>query len=119
MKECFRCKLSKTLSEFSIVGTGKRAGKVHSYCKTCVVDEALVRQRAFKLRCVEYKGSVCIDCDVKGHPAIYDFHHLDPEQKDFNIAKVKSYKWSDEVKSELAKCVLLCSNCHRLRHAKY
>lgn len=119
MKECFKCKAVKELTEFSVIGTGKRAGKVHSYCKPCVVDEALARQRAFKLMCVKYKGGSCIDCGYEGHPAVFDFHHVEPEHKDFNLAKVKSCKWSDVVQQELDKCVLLCANCHRLRHAKY
>lgn len=44
----------------------------------------------------------------------YDFHHLDPNQKDFSIGKQsKSFA---VIRSELDKCVLLCSNCHRKRH---
>ncbi len=115
MKTCIRCKLSKDESDFYM----KDGRRTHSYCKKCVNEQTIERQRALKLSAIEYKGGVCHDCGKRYHPAVYDFHHLNPSDKDFNIGHRKSLKFSQELKDELDKCVLLCSNCHRVRHAKY
>ena len=50
----------------------------------------------------------------------YDFHHVDPSKKEFNLSGLNSAKinWN-KVKEELDKCLLLCSNCHRTEHSNY
>jgi hypothetical protein len=64
---------------------------------------------------IEYKGGKCARCGGVFHPAVYDFHHKDPTQKDF--APARALRLSIErAKAELDKCDLLCSNCHRLTH---
>ena len=73
------------------------------------------RSRAGKLKAVEYKGGVCVDCSGEFHPAVFDFHHLDPSKKDLKVANSFCRKW-EVVRAELDKCVMLCANCHRLRH---
>lgn len=47
-----------------------------------------------------------------------EFHHKDPNSKDFNISQCRSHKFSQKIKDELDKCSLLCSNCHREEHSK-
>ena len=69
-----------------------------------------------KLRAIKYKGGKCIDCGGVFHPVAYDFHHLDPSKKDMQISKFTSISRWDEIEHELDKCILLCSNCHRVRH---
>ncbi len=70
-----------------------------------------------KARCVLYLGHSCKDCGyIAQHLDVYDFHHRDPNSKEFNIAHALSVPWS-EVVAELDKCDLLCANCHRVRHA--
>ena len=48
-------------------------------------------------------------------PVIFDFHHRNPEKKEFVWAKMK-LKSDEKILSELDKCDLLCSNCHRKGH---
>lgn len=39
-----------------------------------------------KLKLIDYKGGKCVRCDYnKPIPAAYDFHHRNPEEKDFSI----------------------------------
>lgn len=71
-----------------------------------------------KQQAVELLGGKCLDCQQQFHLACYDFHHLDPTQKDFNPCSGLTKKESVFL-AELQKCVLLCANCHRLRHFKY
>lgn len=61
----------------------------------------------------------CADCGIKfrGQTCIADFHHLDESKKSSSI-RVAACKGKPKLKEELAKCVPLCSNCHRKRHAK-
>ena len=71
-----------------------------------------------KKRCVEYLGGKCSKCGYDEHLAALEFHHLDPKDKDITLGKVMNRKW-DSLKKELDKCVLLCSNCHRIEHSDY
>lgn len=60
-------------------------------------------------------GNKCADCGISYPPPIYDFHHLDPTKKDFTVANI-IWRNLDSLREELDKCVMLCANCHRLRH---
>jgi hypothetical protein len=46
---------------------------------------------------------------------LYNFHHRNPCEKEFIISH-KTKEIFDSLKSELNKCDLLCSNCHREQH---
>ncbi len=72
-------------------------------------------RRAKKLRAVQYKGGKCRICPYDRCMGALQFHHLDPEQKDFHIAKAGAWAWSRIVK-ELDKCILVCANCHAEIH---
>ena len=111
-KLCNKCKNIRPISEYyqRQDGNGPTA-----YCKDCTKLQTIERQRALKLKAIEYKGGKCEDCGIIGHPAIYDFHHLDTTLKDFSIGHTKLSSFNN-IKEELDKCILLCSNCHRIRH---
>lgn len=57
----------------------------------------------------------CIICGEK-EPICLDFHHINPEEKSFTIAKHQSLG-KEKLLAEIKKCVCLCSNCHRKVHA--
>jgi len=69
--------------------------------------------RKRKRELVSLMGDKCFDCHQQFPDYVYDFHHLNPKEKDFTIAKFRSIS---KIKEELKKCVMLCSNCHRIRH---
>ena len=73
------------------------------------------KRKQNKTKAVEYMGGKCIDCNGIFPLAVYDFHHLDPSQKDIPLGFLMNWNWGVQQK-ELDKCVLLCSNCHRVRH---
>ena len=55
----------------------------------------------------------------ENHPACLDFHHKDKKDKSFNVAIMASSGYSiEKIKEEIAKCIVLCSNCHRKEHYK-
>ena len=68
-----------------------------------------------KLESVKYKGGCCKICGYSMCIKALEFHHLDPNEKDFSFSQgTKSW---ERVKIELDKCILLCANCHREVHA--
>lgn len=54
-------------------------------------------------------------CGIVGDPIIFDFHHREPNKKDFNLSKSRGRSLAG-IKHELDKCDLLCAICHRLVH---
>jgi DNA-binding CsgD family transcriptional regulator len=67
-----------------------------------------------KIELVEYKGGSCIKCGYNKCISALEFHHIDPNGKDFSIG---GKSWSFErLKKEVDKCILVCSNCHREIH---
>ena len=115
-KACPSCGEEKSITDFY----NRRDGKgTSSYCKTCTNNQTLLRQRNLKQQCIEYKGGSCISCGYDKYQGALEFHHLDSSQKDFNLSNVKHYSFTNKIKEELDKCILLCSNCHREIHGGY
>jgi hypothetical protein len=86
-----------------------------SYCKQCHNSYTTTRFRSRKKQAVALLGGRCADCANTFPYYVYDFHHLDPTRKDFQFNTVRRRSW-EAIRAELAKCVLLCANCHRIRH---
>lgn len=61
----------------------------------------------------ELKSGPCADCGNRFHPVAMDFDHRDPAEKSFQISK--GPKNLQRVLAEIAKCDLVCANCHRVR----
>lgn len=47
---------------------------------------------------------------------VLDFHHRNPAEKLFNLSGANCAKSEDKLRAEIAKCVVLCANCHRRVH---
>lgn len=65
-----------------------------------------------------YKSNLsCLICG-ENEPVCLDFHHKNPDEKDFSIgARMSSGVSIERMIQEIEKCVVLCSNCHRKIHA--
>jgi hypothetical protein len=68
-------------------------------------------RRRLKEKSVNYKGGCCSICGYDKCLKALQFHHLDPNEKDFAISHCSTTKW-EVVREELDKCILVCSNCH-------
>lgn len=63
-----------------------------------------------------YKADGCIECG-ETDPVVLDFHHLG--DKSFTIgSSISISRGRQKTLSEIKKCVVLCSNCHRRLHAR-
>lgn len=83
--------------------------------KTVSKTEAVIEWRKrTKQKLIEYKGGECELCGYKKCNRALQFHHLNPEEKDFSISG-KSISF-EKLKDEVNKCILVCSNCHSEIH---
>ena len=118
MKTCTTCGTVKKLSEFHNNKTASD-GKYGS-CKKCRNTKAIEKGRKNKVKAILHKGGKCSCCNINydgSNGAIFDFHHLNPNEKEVDPAHIMKSSW-ESIKEEIDKCVLLCSNCHRLTHSK-
>ena len=72
------------------------------------------RQR-LKERATYVMGEKCQYCGYNRCITALEFHHLDPNQKDFSFGSNTNRSW-ENTKEELKKCILVCANCHREIH---
>lgn len=64
------------------------------------------------------EGKKCLRCG-EADVICLDFHHIDPSKKISEVRTLaRNTANNDLVLKEIAKCILLCSNCHRREHAK-
>jgi transcription elongation factor Elf1 len=85
--------------------------------KACAKKHSIKNRERNRQFLRDYKSKIgCSQCD-ESHVACLDFHHLDPEQKEFNLASMTSCGFAlERVKAEIEKCVVLCKNCHAKLH---
>lgn len=69
-----------------------------------------------KEKLIEYKGGKCEKCGYNKCSDALEFHHNNPNEKDFGISTRGDIKSFEALKKEVDKCTLLCSNCHRELH---
>ena len=64
----------------------------------------------------EIKNVPCSVCSKQYNPVLMDLHHLNEEEKKFSLSVgVHKYGWN-AIKEEVEKCIVVCSNFHRLIH---
>ena len=58
----------------------------------------------------------CVRCE-EDDPACLDYHHREETEKVMTVSEMVTHGYSkDRLRAEIAKCVLLCANCHRKEH---
>ncbi len=66
----------------------------------------------------DLKSRPCMDCGRRFPPQVMDFDHV-RGVKVLNVSKFASRKLSlERLLEEVAKCDLVCANCHRIRTAR-
>lgn len=76
--------------------------------------------RAIKLRektkWYSFKATLkCTNCGFS-HKAAMDFHHEDPSTKIDSVHRLINNGQYKKAYEEMKKCIVLCSNCHRIHH---
>lgn len=78
---------------------------------------ASLRRR--KVEAIKWRGGFCSNCWLVydgTNGAVFHFHHKDPSTKVKGIAKMLVNNSWEAITEELAKCDLLCANCHLTLH---
>lgn len=57
------------------------------------------------------KMKPCADCGIQYNPWVMEFDHRDPGQKINCISLIKAHSF-EALKIEIAKCDVVCANCH-------
>ena len=70
-----------------------------------------------KERAVYIMGGACQCCGYNRCLRALQFHHIDASTKEFQISDNITRNWAD-VRKELTKCILVCSNCHQEIHGE-
>jgi hypothetical protein len=75
------------------------------------------RGKSRKLKLLEILGGACGICGYRKNYSALTFHHKDPSKKLFGIdlRQCSNRSWK-VLKTEVAKCSLLCHNCHNELH---
>jgi len=123
---CSRCKTDKPKSEFNKLSSSNRG--YQRYCRVCArayekvwrinnKDKTAVIAKKHRQKASEYVRQIkdnaqCMDCKVRYPYYVMDFDHL--RDKRFSLAHRKDNHIS-RIKEEIAKCELVCANCHRIR----
>lgn len=127
-KLCTKCKTKKSEEEFSW-----RLGKRRSRCKRCELDDQKARYKKDPQKALKntyairdrnrqfiwdfYSTHPCMDCG-ESDPIVLDLDHV-RGQKVANVSQlVHNTRSLNAIKEEIAKCEVVCANCHRRRTAK-
>jgi hypothetical protein len=129
-KICTQCKKEKAITEYR--RDRLRTDGRNSACKVCMRslqskrykelysqtratrDKALRDENRKKLDEIKrFCGCSC--CDEKELVCL-EFHHRNSSQKDFTIGQNTHRTWN-YIESEISKCTIVCSNCHKKIHA--
>ena len=73
-------------------------------------------RRRRKLNLIKVCGNKCNLCGYDKTVAALEFHHINPEEKDYNIAAKGTCHQLETDLKEVQKCILVCANCHREIH---
>ena len=129
-KRCSQCGKRKDIEQFSLRGEGKR----HAHCKGCQreynkehykrnrslhIARAVKRKIATRLNQCEKIAAIksstpCADCGEQYPHYVMDFDHVRGKKLKDVADMPGGYGWA-KIEKEIAKCDVVCSNCHRQR----
>ena len=133
-KQCSMCKQWKPLDDFHRNRT-RRDGR-QNLCKPCNLElnkrwyrdhpearrtrmdeHARRRKRKLQSMLLDYlRAHPCVDCG-ESDPVVLEFDHLRDNSANVTTLVVRRVAWS-VILEEIAKCEVVCANCHRRRTAR-
>ena len=132
-RKCYRCGEPKPAEEFA--WRRKAKGQRDSFCRPCrsaygrehyvanrqrYIDQAAMVKRRLRhertLALIEYfRTHPCVQCG-EANPVVLEFDHV--RDKAFDIGQnLLDHRW-EAIVEEIAKCEVVCANCHRRRTAQ-
>lgn len=118
-KVCTSCSQELSIEKFKFrSNSGRQSGQRHSMCNRCLYvkyTRPLVEEKTKEIHDYQMEKG-CADCGFKGHPAALEFDHVSGE-KSFNIGEQVGNRSRKTLWEEIAKCDVVCANCHAIRTA--
>jgi transposase len=87
-------------------------GRGYYRCRLCRSAGIVNHRRKLKEVLVAEAGGRCVICGYDRCVSVLEFHHLDPKDKRLGISAGGLTLSIESLRAEVAKCALLCSNCH-------
>lgn len=136
MPKCKQCNRNKKPGQFGWRNKPKRIR--HGVCRKCIsrqrdkwleknkdryLEQVIARKNRWRRelteRIIDYLSKhPCVDCGFND-PRALDFDHLDSKRKVIGVSEAPKRGWSwERTLKEIEKCVVRCSNCHRIRTAE-
>ena len=131
MRTCSRCREERPLEDFPL--RRKDGALRFTHCRECKAAyqrqwyarnrsrhlanvSAIKRQLRAEHRTIveEAKRVPCADCGVRYPPHVMDFDHV-RHPKLGEIGRMKGAVPTAKLLAEIAKCDVVCANCHRVR----
>ena len=69
-----------------------------------------------KQNLIKVLGGQCCLCGYDKISEALEFHHINPEEKEYAISQNGTCHDLEKDLSEIKKCILVCANCHREIH---
>jgi hypothetical protein len=133
LQKCYECGELKPSDDFA--WRRRARNQRDSFCKPCraayhrrhylanrqrYVEQARARKQRLALERTRYllefySTRPCVDCG-ESDPVVLEFDHLG--DKRFDIGQALPYRNWQSVLDEIAKCEVVCANCHRRRTAR-
>lgn len=131
MKRCSRC--TNLLPRSAFNRSARNADGLQAYCRDCSAEvshalyETRVGRRVARTSRPVYAvargawlrslktGRPCTDCGQVFDPQVMQWDHLPGFEKLGNISGSWTGRSEQEILAEIAKCELVCANCHAIR----
>ena len=115
-RACTKCGKTKPLGDFHS-DARRRDGK-KAWCKDCSRKHTVESYKARYVRNMgligKAKDKLCMDCGGRFPPEAMDFDHV-RGKKLFTIGGGAAGRSLKALHAEMAKCDVVCANCHRVR----
>jgi len=120
-RTCHRCKVEQPLDQFYVEAEARatvRRGKRHTMpCRGCQQRYQAERRAPRQAIADKIKMDAgCMDCGLRPKYAqVLEFDHRPDEDKLFHISDRMVSGTVEDLLAEIAKCDIVCANCHRIR----
>lgn len=119
MRTCPKCNELRPAAAFYEEMNARRAAKglpPVSHCRYCQSDYMKGRLSGRRAIVDAAKAGGCVDCGHvdTDHPEVFDFDHIG-DDKSANVGRFVTKGSVDDLLAEIAKCEVVCANCHRIR----
>ncbi|MFM2340035.1 MAG: hypothetical protein RLZZ360_671 [Candidatus Parcubacteria bacterium] len=116
-KVCRYCHKSYPETDFGVAKTVGEKVYRRQKCRYCYRKTKNILKSKRRSIIDERKEELgCERCGIRD-VRVLEFHHRDSQTKDFAISDYYYHQFgTDRLNQEIAKCAVLCANCHRILH---